>query len=473
MMTNQRSPHFTGLRIPVAIDFLVEKAREMKLPCVMVLNIGSVSGSRDGSSDFARRIDAQFGPGKPGLVFVSGSGDDGGWPNHAAGTVRLGENSILQIRKGSPGPLYVEVWYPEDDRFDVTIETPSGKFGPFPGPTTNDGFTSQNLPQLFYAHGGSKNNYAGKSGNRRQIYVVCSGAVGDYRVNLSGSSIRSGLFDATLNPGRYWDSPANNQFTTLVVPGYSLADVCSASYDVCPNSYVVRNQWIDIDGVTRLFQGAGSLGDLWKGSSVGPTVDGRWGIDISAPGDRVITTYNPKSYWATARFNLVQDGEGLYGTAGAVSAANPLTAGVVALMLEANPYLDAGQVKQILQQSARRDPFTGGVPNPNWGYGKIDAVAAVERALSIPKLRPELLIDRREIAFTVARFGHCTRYLSTAPRACSPRLEFHSPGCRPEMGTGSRQPKVRDLVIGKITDVWRRPPKSLLLSTTNRTDGRF
>jgi subtilisin family serine protease len=60
------SPFYKPERIPVAIGFLIDKAREMKLPCVMVLNIGSVTGSRDGTSDFARKIDAQFGPGKPG-----------------------------------------------------------------------------------------------------------------------------------------------------------------------------------------------------------------------------------------------------------------------------------------------------------------------------------------------------------------------------------------------------------------------
>jgi hypothetical protein len=62
---------------------------------------------------------------------------------------------------------------------------------------------------------------------------------------------------------------------------------------------------------------------------------------------------------------------------GPLSGANPTVTGIIALMLEMNPKLDAPTVKQILQQTARADAFTGPTPNPNWGYGKIDALAAL------------------------------------------------------------------------------------------------
>ncbi|NNM24110.1 MAG: T9SS type A sorting domain-containing protein, partial [Flavobacteriaceae bacterium] len=41
------------------------------------------------------------------------------------------------------------------------------------------------------------------------------------------------------------------------------------------------------------------------------------------------------------------------------------------------------QVRNILRQTAREDSFTGAVPNANWGYGKLDALAAIERTLSL------------------------------------------------------------------------------------------
>jgi subtilisin family serine protease len=102
-------------------------------------------------------------------------------------------------------------------------------------------------------------------------------------------------------------------------------------------------------------------------------------MDVSAPGQVVITTYNPNSYWATFRFNLVPSAAGLYGTAGAVSGANPIVAGIVALMLDLDPTLDAAQIKQILRDTAQADAFTGAVPNTRWGGGKVNALAALDR----------------------------------------------------------------------------------------------
>jgi len=72
--------------------------------------------------------------------------------------------------------------------------------------------------------------------------------------------------------------------------------------------------------------------------------------------------------------------------------AGPHVAGVVALMISANPAL-AGQVdtiESIIRQTARPRTDTidcGGfsgmnIPNPLYGWGRIDALAAVQEALS-------------------------------------------------------------------------------------------
>jgi uncharacterized protein (TIGR03437 family) len=86
--------------------------------------------------------------------------------------------------------------------------------------------------------------------------------------------------------------------------------------------------------------------------------------------------------------SLVNDGNGLYGLAGANSSSNPVVAGIVALMMEMKPSLTALQIRDILRQTARADSFTGPVPNPRWGYGKIDALAALNavNSLSVPSL---------------------------------------------------------------------------------------
>ena len=123
--------------------------------------------------------------------------------------------------------------------------------------------------------------------------------------------------------------------------------------------------------------GEGAPGALWLGSAAGPTADGRRGVTVCAPGDRIVAAYARDAEWAERRSNIVGDDGGMYGISSGTSAASALVGGVVALMLERNPGLDAAQVKTILQETARQDEHTGAVPNASWGHGKLDAWAAV------------------------------------------------------------------------------------------------
>src|SRR5262245_2923434 len=80
--------YYQSDRIPMAMDFVRDKARELGLPCVMLLNLGSIGGPTDGTSQLSRKIDEIVGPNKPGLIFVTGAGDDGGGANHAGGVIQ-------------------------------------------------------------------------------------------------------------------------------------------------------------------------------------------------------------------------------------------------------------------------------------------------------------------------------------------------------------------------------------------------
>jgi minor extracellular serine protease Vpr len=378
---------------PVAIDFVRDKSVELGKPAVMLLNLGSIIGPTDGSSSLAQKIDDTVGPGHAGLVFVNGTGDDGGMPNHAGGIVAQGGKASIQIQKGATGTLLFDLWYGGKDRLDVSLQTPSGDFGPYTSPPTNNDQSFVTNPTFTYHHQGSNLDFFGANNDKREIFIEITGPVGTYTVQLQGATVASGRFDATINPSNIEQPPAqSNRFLSFVVPG-SIWDGATAHNNICPNDYVIRTDWTDVDGKPRSISnlGQGNIGELWLGSSVGPTFDNRLGVDVSAPGDSVFTTYNPRSYWATFRFNLIQDGNGFYGRASAVSAASPQVTGIIALMLQRNPNLDATQIKMMLQQSARTDSFTGKTPNPNWGYGKVDANAAV--ALAVQSAPPSSLAN--------------------------------------------------------------------------------
>lgn len=81
------------------------------------------------------------------------------------------------------------------------------------------------------------------------------------------------------------------------------------------------------------------------------------------------------------------------------SSAAPLAAGVIALMLDANPGLTSREVQDILVHTARRTDLNnadwrqngaGLWVNHNYGFGAIDAGAAVSAALSYIPLGPEI-----------------------------------------------------------------------------------
>ncbi|GAB5536390.1 MAG: hypothetical protein Rubg2KO_26390 [Rubricoccaceae bacterium] len=368
--------------VPIAMDFVLELAEREGKPVVLIANFGSSGGPMDGTSTLARTVDERFGPGKPGRVFISGTSDDGGVDNHASGTVSAGQTVDLKVRKATTGTLVVDIWTDKGNRFDVSIVTPSGTSGPYTAPTAESLRDTKSGTGFFYAHNGADVDYYGAENDRREIYTQLTGPPGDYTIRLTATAIRDGLFQASVNPSATIYG-IGNRFESFVTPGHTVWMLASARQNLSINSYVLRDTWTDVNGATQTYTGNdGGPGSLWTGSGVGPTYDGRLGVSVSAPGNSNIGPYAPRSFFATLRFNLVTDGAAPYGVLSAVSGAAPIVAGSVALLLEADPTLDAAEVRDALEQTARADAQTGAVPNSTWGYGKMDVFAAAQRVIA-------------------------------------------------------------------------------------------
>jgi hypothetical protein len=121
-------------------------------------------------------------------------------------------------------------------------------------------------------------------------------------------------------------------------------------------------------------------------SSIGPRYDGVLKPEIAAPGVAVassISSYTDNTYTQIASVSF--NGRNYpFAKFSGTSMASPMVTGIVALILEANPYLSAAQVKDIIIQTAREDTYTGIIPtngSSQWGWGKINAYAAVKLAL--------------------------------------------------------------------------------------------
>ncbi len=152
--------------IPIAIDFIRDKARDLKMPCVMVLNIGSQGGPTDGTSELCRKIASKVGPGKPGLIFVTGPGDDGGRVNRAGGKMRRDQALTLKSMKESKTSVLVDLWHSgDDDRLDVSVQTPGGKHGPFPSRAGDKERLCESDKEFAYYHNAGYSRFHGPTGS--------------------------------------------------------------------------------------------------------------------------------------------------------------------------------------------------------------------------------------------------------------------------------------------------------------------
>lgn len=122
-------------------------------------------------------------------------------------------------------------------------------------------------------------------------------------------------------------------------------------------------------------------------SSYGPTLDERSKPDISAPGVSVcsaVSSFTDNSF-TSAQIVSFNGTDYKFTRISGTSMSSPMVTGVVALILEANPYLMPWQVKDIIRQSARTDSYTGVIPaggSLRWGMGKLDAYEAIKLALN-------------------------------------------------------------------------------------------
>lgn len=122
-------------------------------------------------------------------------------------------------------------------------------------------------------------------------------------------------------------------------------------------------------------------------SSYGPTIDGRMKPDICAPGGNVCSSISSYTTAAYTQITSVDFNGRTYPFAkfSGTSMSSPATAGVVALILDANPFLTSQQVKDIIILTAREDALTGDIPDSgdtHWGHGKLNAYYAIVMALN-------------------------------------------------------------------------------------------
>ncbi len=386
-----------------AYKYIFDYATSVGKPAVINLSWGMHTGPHDGNSLFDKATETLVGKGK---VLVGANGNEGDnlmhWAhqfnNDTASTILIENNRQWQ----SSESVYVDFWGNANSSFNIQLKlidsnqqvvasTPfidaqqgsqAFKF------TLNDGSVFKaNFACVGSYPNNSKPNItimADHQNTSKYIMVasVTSGINTVHAWNSGASkSWTSGSFRNKVGKWDYSNSfkSGNTNYTAGENGGSSKA-VISVGALAARSAYKnIKNVWVN---------------DSWyavpvsivKFSSKGPTVDGRVKPNISAPGYDVPSSVNNKQFagWMTDKTLLktVFQNDTQYWTAfSGTSMAAPHVTGIVALLLQANPNLTASQVKDILETTATVDNNTGAVPNMQYGYGKVNAYTAIQKAL--------------------------------------------------------------------------------------------
>lgn len=208
--------------------------------------------------------------------------------------------------------------------------------------------------------------------------------------SLWNTAITSGLANGRGGKGTIYlwagGNGAVNNISDPTSPHYCPTCVDNSNYDGYANHHgVIAVCAVGNNGIASYYSESGANLLLCAPSSnatIGITTADRTGAlgfnDIGAP------DYTDLNYTKTF---------------GGTSSATPTVAGVVALMLQANPNLGWRDVRQILAETARKNDATntGWVNNGaglhvhhQYGFGVVDADAAVTKARTWANLGPEL-----------------------------------------------------------------------------------
>ncbi len=325
------------------LEYLRSKKDGLGKPMVVNMSLGTHMGPHDGTSLLERKIQQLS---SPGFVVVAAAGNEGNDRIHAQ-IPNLSSEVGVPINSG--GISAIDGWYSQGLSLRAELCVNANCQGVDPGSEAFHHFGSCS------AHMENKRPSPLNGDGHFFITTDCSGLISVKLVPISGSgNVDMYLADVFLSSEFLAYTPLDplgGYAGTVVMPGTSphVITAGSIAVKVTPN---VGNEFL--------------LGSVSHFSSRGPTRDRRIKPDVVAGGHFVCSAnafYTNNNPDACGPYEL-------YTLKAGTSMASPVVAGLVALILQANPNLDVSGVRQVLISNAKTDPATGSVPNNAYGYGK-------------------------------------------------------------------------------------------------------
>lgn len=428
------------------LAYIFNYAQSVGKPCVANVSWGAQSGPHDGSTLFNQALNNLSGPGK---VIVMSAGNEGEEKIHIAKTFTPTDTSVstfLTFTSGVYKRTWVDVWgeYGKAICGNITLysnNTPGNSSGTF---CIDDNIHTK---ALISANGQDTcyvqfiTSLAESNGRPRMTIDIYNKATDSVNVTLKGTDCTI----HTWNEYYYYGYTFGYQcaYDSLKQPWAvsgntvsTVSDMGAGDSILLIGAYASKVGFTDINGNNWSYSGYVGSNRLVPFSSRGPLIDGRIKPDITAPGLTIATAvssydtaYTPTGTSSDLTVFAYHDStlnkKFYYSEFTGTSASAPAASGIVALLLQANPSLGPGDVKDIITTTAITDNFTGALPpegNNNWGHGKINAYRAIKNVpayvgifnYSGEKLNCDLYPNPGNGTFNLTYTGNRTQQLTIA-----------------------------------------------------------
>lgn len=365
-------------------------------PTVVNMSLGSHEGPHDGSSLASQCLDNLTGPGKI-LVAAAGNEGDGGATAsgtrvylHAKGQASVDGARVAFAAGGLEGGTTLQaIWGKPNTTLSVAIGAVGSKGevmtqlvdAPDGAVTATLKLDGKSLgPIRIYAESGD----AGQPGF--VVRIDDDNGDGGERTAAWFVEVRgAGAFDAFI------DTTAGDGFVATDDNDATVDNLSSIGFPaIAPKvlavaAFTSKVSWITAAGSEQSLgpESDGkepAVGGLAIFSSRGPSLDPvHTGPkpDIAGPGQTVVAALHQAADADDA--NIVKDGPSGFVAEQGTSMAAPAVAGIVALMLQADPKLDTSAVRKLLVASANTDGIAATLPDIGWGNGRANAFAALQQ----------------------------------------------------------------------------------------------
>ena len=329
----------------------------------------------------------------PQCVLAGGRQDDGSFDpddGNQHGTACMGMASSTGLESdGTQSEFYGSA--PNASLIDVRIGTDVGA-GPFENYLLEQEFyeSAMNGLQWIIDHRDDAWPGADESNYGIDIISLSWGITSHENGGSDGSDMHSRILDEAMELGVTVSNAAGNDGPDN--DGFSGMSASSLSITVAATDD--QNTVNRTDDTVAGYSSRGPRKDNGDGNPVNELVP-----EISAPGSNIIQAEGCVSSGGCSNFLGGDASQNTYtGRGSGTSYATPSVSGVIALIMEANENLTPLQIKEVLKQTAERrgepsatdvDPYW----NRDFGYGMVDALAAVELAIYLRESGQTLTID--------------------------------------------------------------------------------